>query len=153
MLRDVVIHLLNEQPVLADLVAEPAASDTCLICTNLRTMGGKTPVFVERGDSTFVFPLAHIRFVEVRPSSMELEEGVEPPAVVADHAAPGRNGKGGKSAKQAAPVDDAAYAVSPLQRLAWVSGDAGAPPDEPAAEASEEPETDEGELLRRVREV
>ena len=153
MLRDVVIHVLNEQPVLADLVAEPTASDTCLICTNLRTLGGKTPVFVERGDSTFVFPLAHIRFVEVRPSSVEPEERVEPPAVVADHAAPGRNGKGGKSAEQAAPADDATYVVSPLQRLAWASGDAGAPPEEQAAEAPEEPETDEGELLRRVREV
>jgi hypothetical protein len=151
MLRDVVVHLHNEQPILADLVAEPTASDTCLICTNLRTMNGKTPIFAERGDSTFVFPLAHIRFVEIRPASVEEGDVAAPPQVVAEQP---RAGRSGKSGKQAAPEDDtAAYAVSPLQRLAWVSGDAGAPPSEPASEASEEPEPDDGELLRRVREV
>jgi len=71
MLRDVVIHMDNEQPLMADLPADPTALDTCVICTNLRTMSGKTPVFAERSDSTFVFPMAHIRFVEIRPASVE----------------------------------------------------------------------------------
>ncbi len=114
-------------------------------------MNGKTPIFVERGDSTFVFPLAHIRFVEIRPASVEEGDVAAPPQVVAERP---RAGRSGKSGKQAAPEDDGtAYAVSPLQRLAWVSGDAGAAPSEPASEASEEPEPDDGELLRRVREV
>jgi hypothetical protein len=69
MLRNVVVHLHNEQPLLADLPNEPTPSDTCLICTNLRTTDGRAPVFVDRGDSTFVFPLAHIRFLEVRAES------------------------------------------------------------------------------------
>jgi hypothetical protein len=158
MLRDVVIHLHNEQPILADLVAESTAVDTCLICTNLRTMNGKTPVFVERGDSKFVFPLAHLRFVEVRPPAVEDDEAAEPPEVVAGQPGAGGNGKSGRNVKRAAPEDDGGtYSVSPLQRLAWVSGDGGTHPEEPAAESPEEPpeepETYEGELLRRVHEV
>lgn len=67
MIRDVVIHLLSEQPVLADLFATPAPGDVTLLCTNLRTLDGKRPIFVDRSDSTFVFPYLHIRFLEIRP--------------------------------------------------------------------------------------
>ena len=63
--RDVVIHLQNEQPLLADLFAVPSASDACLVCTNLRTLAGKRPLSVDRSDSVFMFPLQHIRFIEV----------------------------------------------------------------------------------------
>jgi hypothetical protein len=65
MIRDVVIHLLNEQPVLADLYDMPKALDQGLLCTNLRTMDGKRPVFVAKSDAIFFFPYLHVRFVEV----------------------------------------------------------------------------------------
>jgi hypothetical protein len=103
MLRDVVIHLHNEQPILADLIEEPTAGDSCLICTNLRTTNGTTPVFVERGDSTFVFPLAHVRFVEIRRASVEESEVAAPPEVIAEQPRAGRNDKGGKNARRTAP--------------------------------------------------
>jgi hypothetical protein len=64
-IRNAVLHLHNEQPLLADLPTEPAASDVALICTNLRTMDGKRPFFVDSSASTFVFPLVHLRFVEI----------------------------------------------------------------------------------------
>lgn len=67
MIRDVVIHLLSEQPVLADLLEAPGAGDTNLICTNLRTLDGRRPIFVDNTASTFVFPYRHIRFLEIRP--------------------------------------------------------------------------------------
>ncbi len=65
LLRDVVLHLQNEQPLLADLFAVPSAKDACVVCTNVRTMAGKRPLFVDRIDSVFLFPLEHVRFVEV----------------------------------------------------------------------------------------
>jgi hypothetical protein len=71
MIRDVIVHLHNEQPLLADLPAPPTAGDTCLVCTNLRTTNGKAPVFVGSSDSTFVFPLAHVRFLEIRAASVD----------------------------------------------------------------------------------
>jgi hypothetical protein len=71
MLRDVIVHLQNEQPLLADLPALPNAGDSCLVCTNLRGTDGKPPVFVGSGDSTFVFPLSHVRFIEIRAAAMD----------------------------------------------------------------------------------
>jgi hypothetical protein len=65
MIRNVVIHLTNEQPLLADIEALPEPSDVAFVCTNLRTMTGTKPVFVDRSESTFVFPYSHIRFVEL----------------------------------------------------------------------------------------
>jgi hypothetical protein len=64
-IRNVVIHLMNEQPLLADVEALPSPSDVAFVCTNLRTMNGTRPVFVNRMESVFVFPYAQIRFIEL----------------------------------------------------------------------------------------
>jgi hypothetical protein len=65
MIRNAVIHLTNEQPLLADLFAMPQPTDVGLTCTNLRTMGGERPLFADHIGSWFLFPLAHVRFVEI----------------------------------------------------------------------------------------
>ena len=70
MIRDVVLHLLNEQPLLIDVFDTPTPSDTALVGTNLRTMSGTRPLFASHSDATFVFPYAHIRFVEVPAGSV-----------------------------------------------------------------------------------
>jgi hypothetical protein len=70
-IRNAVIHLLSEQPVVADLVEDPKPGDSLLICTNLRTLDGKRPVFIDQSASTFVFPYLHIRFIEIRPEQPE----------------------------------------------------------------------------------
>ncbi len=54
---------------MADLVAMPSPADVTLVCTNLRTMNGKRPVFADQIESTFVFPFIHIRFVEIPPGA------------------------------------------------------------------------------------
>ena len=77
-IRDAVIHLTNEQPLLADLLETPSPGDATLICTNLRTMNGQRPVFIDDIDSVFVFPLVHVRFVEIPPRARgELVPAVE----------------------------------------------------------------------------
>jgi hypothetical protein len=141
MLRNVVVHLHNEQPLLADLPNEPSALDTCLVCTNLRTMSGKAPIFVDRGDSTFVFPLAHIRFIEVHAESY-VEGGVGGPAEPSERVRQAQRLSAGTPANGGrARVGDGA----PGQ--AWPSGDA----EPPADQSGSDPE--EGELLRRVRDA
>lgn len=82
MIRDAVIHMSNEQPLLADLYGIPSPADVALLCTRLRTLNGKRPVFADNVDSVFLFPLAHIRFVEIPPGSTE-EAGGEAPALTA----------------------------------------------------------------------
>ncbi len=65
MIRNAVLHINNEQPMLADLFEAPSPGDVGLRCTNLRTLNGKRPVFVDDSASIFFFPYLHIRFVEI----------------------------------------------------------------------------------------
>jgi len=68
-IRDAILHLNNEQPLLADLFELPGNNDVGLRCTNLRMMNGKRPVFVDEIASIFFFPYLHIRFVEIPPAA------------------------------------------------------------------------------------
>ena len=65
MIRNVVIHIHNEQPLLADLYDMPGATDISLVCTNVRMLDGKKPLFIDHTGSSFVFPYLHIRFIEI----------------------------------------------------------------------------------------
>jgi hypothetical protein len=69
-IRNAVIHIMNEQPMLADLFEAPAPGDVGLRCTNLRTLNGQRPVFVDDMASIFFFPYLHIRFVEIPPGAV-----------------------------------------------------------------------------------
>jgi hypothetical protein len=69
-IRNVVLHINNEQPLLADLFEAPSPGDVGLRCTNLRQMNGKRPVFVDDVASIFFFPYLHIRFVEIPPGAI-----------------------------------------------------------------------------------
>ena len=78
MIRNVIIHVQNEQPLMADLYEMPSALDQGLLCTNLRMLDGKRPVFIEKSDSAFFFPYLHIRFIEIMAGSSGLLELSEP---------------------------------------------------------------------------
>lgn len=64
MIRNAVIHITNEQPLLADLFDTPSATDVSLVCTNVRMLDGKKPIFIDRSTSVFVFPYLNVRFIE-----------------------------------------------------------------------------------------
>jgi len=74
MIRDAVLHLENEQPLVADIYRLPEPTDVGLLCTNLRTLDGRRPVSVDDSRSVFFFPYRVLRFVEVRPSSAGMED-------------------------------------------------------------------------------
>jgi hypothetical protein len=78
-IRNAVIHITNEQPLLADLYETPKAVDQGLLCTNIRTMDGRKPIFVDRSDSIFFFPYLHIRFLEIAATASDLP-AIEAPA-------------------------------------------------------------------------
>jgi hypothetical protein len=163
MLRDVVVHILNEQPILADLLKDPAPSDVAVICSNLRTTNGKKPVFVDSADSTFVIPLAHVRFIEIHKASMDAA-AAESQALV-DGAGQARS-----AADAAVEEDENSLSGDPLARLAWLGGgqDSGEPAEldfpvagaahagagAPSANGSEpSPDEIDPDLLRRIREA
>jgi hypothetical protein len=60
-----VLHLTNDQPLSVDLLEEPTSRDIAIVCTNVRSVDGKKPAFIDYATSTFVFPMSAIRFVEV----------------------------------------------------------------------------------------
>lgn len=91
-IRDVVIHLFNEQPLIADLSGVPSPSDLTLVCTNLRTMNRQRPIFVDHSESTFVFPYSQIRFVEI--PGERASRPAQPPAMAA--VSDGRDGPDGR---------------------------------------------------------
>ena len=70
-IRNVVIHVSNEQPLLADLYGAPTPGDAGLLCTNVRMLDGKRPIFIDHSDSTFYFPYLHLRFLEIPAGEMQ----------------------------------------------------------------------------------
>jgi hypothetical protein len=64
-INNVCIHLANDQPLIADLFDLPQASDAGLVCTNVRTLDGKRPVFIDNTTATFFFPYHIVRFLEI----------------------------------------------------------------------------------------
>lgn len=150
MLRNVVVHINNEQPVLVDIEVAPQPSDVALICSNVRTMAGKKPVFVDHSDSTFVIPLAHIRLIELSKATVDAHEAEM------------------KSEQERGLVPLVDDGPGPLARLDWLTGEGGGGA---AAAADEAAETGPGEaaetgpggaadsddldehLLRRVRDA
>jgi len=81
-----ILHLLNDQPLNVDLLEEPKPSDIAVICTNVRTNDGKRPVFIDFSDSTFVIPMASVRFVEIPTGAEDAERGRGAAAAAAESA-------------------------------------------------------------------
>ena len=130
MIRNVVVHISNEQPLLADLYDLPQATDAGLLCTNLRAMDGKRPVFIDRIENTFFFPYRAIRFLEI------------PVGAVDRHRADG----GGDAPETLAPDEPPAEA-EPTSNLPAVI-EAVAPDDD--LDLGEEIDED---FLRRIRDI
>jgi hypothetical protein len=103
-IRNVVIHIANEQPLLADLYYMPASTDVSLICTNIRMLDGKKPVFVDFSGSVFVFPYQTIRFLEL-PAASVAGFQVGDTELVAVDAETGPHGANGANGAVAEPVD------------------------------------------------
>jgi hypothetical protein len=87
-IRNAVIHIANEQPLLADLFEMATSADVSLVCTNIRMLDGKNPVFVDYPSSVFVFPYQALRFVEIMAGSVAglTPEGEDLVPVAADGA-------------------------------------------------------------------
>ena len=137
MIRNAVIHAANEQPLLVDLFGVPTASDAGLVCTNLRTMDGKRPIFIDSTEATFFFPYHVIRFLEIPAESL------------ARHAAEGGDLPG---AALAAAAAGATTPRDPESLLPVAVGAPGEAPAEGELDLDLELDIDEG-FLQRVRDI
>ena len=129
MIRNVCIHLSNEQPLLVDMFDLPTAADAGLLCTNVRSLDGKRPIFIDSITGVFFFPYHVIRFLEIPEGAVDL---------------------GRTSGGQAAPGYARGAGEEPDSRLAIaVGGPAGEDLDE---DPDGEIEIDEG-FLQRIRDI
>jgi len=148
-IRNVVIHVSNEQPLLADLFSVPSPADVGLVCTNIRMIDGKKPIFIDRTDSTFFFPNLHIRFLEI--PNAEMAKHLASAGSVPGHA-PGFTVAGGPAV--AGGVEEAAT-LDPDRRLPIALGDGSVTLDlepVPAPDPDADIEIDE-DFLQRVRDI
>ena len=77
MARSVIIHLVNEDPILADMEELPTATATCVAFTNPRKRDGKTAQWVTPGATAFILSMARINFIEIMTSEEEKRSVVE----------------------------------------------------------------------------
>lgn len=67
----VLVHLLNEEPIVAEIERLPEPSDQVLIVTNVRRRDGQEVPYLLPEASTVIFPWARIQCVEVMPSPVD----------------------------------------------------------------------------------
>ena len=67
----VLIHIANEEPVLAELEKLPEAGDTVFTAYNPRLKDGKDLRYLANNVTLVVWPLWRINFIEVLPGEEE----------------------------------------------------------------------------------
>ena len=133
MIRNVSLHFASEQPLLADLFDLPSASDGGLLCTNVRSLDGKRPVFIDSSAATFFFPYHVVRFLEIPEGAYEPLRTGDAQGGPVHAAGPGR------------PADEGTQNLLPV-----VVGGAGG--DDADADREVDLEIDE-DFLRRIRDI
>lgn len=75
--RTVIVHIANEDPMVAEIEDLPAPSDTSITVFNPRRKDGKPISYLTVGATAVVLPWHRITFVEVMPSAAERREVVD----------------------------------------------------------------------------
>lgn len=69
----VIVHMMNEDPVLGELDSLPSPSDTIITLKNPRLKDGKDLRNFETNVTIAIWPMSRISFIEVMPSGEEEE--------------------------------------------------------------------------------
>lgn len=67
----VIIHITNEDPIVAEIEEMPSVSDKVLIATNPRKRDGKDLHYIDADVTTVIWPWDRVNFVEILPSAEE----------------------------------------------------------------------------------
>jgi hypothetical protein len=69
----VLIHILNEEPIVGEVEDLPSPTDTSLRVQNPRKRDGKDILFLQSDVTSVIWPWTRISFIEVLPSGGEDE--------------------------------------------------------------------------------
>jgi hypothetical protein len=75
--KTVILHILNEDPILADMEDLPDPSAIYISCNNLRKRDGKPVNYLTPGAKTILFPWSRINFIEIMVSAEERREVID----------------------------------------------------------------------------
>jgi hypothetical protein len=67
----IVVHMLNEDPVLGEIDELPEKSDTLMLIRSPRRRDGKDLPYLEPNITSVIWPTSRISFIEVLPGSEE----------------------------------------------------------------------------------
>jgi hypothetical protein len=67
----VLIHIANEEPILAEIDKLPEVTDTILIANSPRMRDGKDLRYLALNVTQVIWPMSRVGFIEVMPSGEE----------------------------------------------------------------------------------
>jgi hypothetical protein len=67
------IHVMNEDPVMGEVEEMPAAADSLVIVKNPRRRDGKDLPYLEQNVTQVIWPMSRINYIEVIPGVEEEE--------------------------------------------------------------------------------
>ncbi len=77
MAKTVILHVVNEDAIVADMEDLPDPSANYFVCTNIRKKDGKPVSYIERGVKQVLFPWNRVSFIEVMESQEEKRSVVD----------------------------------------------------------------------------
>ena len=75
--KSVIIHLMGEDPMVAEIEQMPVAGDTFVTLTNARRRDGKSIPNHTQGAQAFLYPMHRITFIEFMEGAKQEERVVE----------------------------------------------------------------------------
>lgn len=77
MAKTIILHIVGEDPVLADIDQEPQPTDAFIKVTNMRKRDGKEVPYLTAGVQAVIYPWHRITFIELMPSEEERGQVVD----------------------------------------------------------------------------
>jgi hypothetical protein len=77
MAKTIILHIMGEDPVLADIDQEPQPTDAFIRVSNMRKRDGKDVPYLAAGVQAVLFPWHRITFIELMPSEEERSSVVD----------------------------------------------------------------------------
>jgi hypothetical protein len=76
MARNVIIHLMNEDPIMAEMEELPGPNATNIAFTNPRKRDGHQVAWATPGAKLFIFSMSRVYFIELMTSAEEIDSVV-----------------------------------------------------------------------------
>jgi len=74
MSNTVILHISNEEAIIAEVEKLPETNDMMVVVTNPRRKDGKDLHYLEDEVTSMIIPWHRINFIEILPTAEELEE-------------------------------------------------------------------------------